>query len=245
MTSGVRAKLVRKRTSEVVVDFILELLFAGELREGDRIDLDGLAEVLGVSRVPIREALAQLERDGIVSIPHHRGAFVSAFDEATIREAFELYALLSGLTSGRVATRRDPEVVAALVRLNEEIAQTTDIDKFELLAGRFRRVINLAAGGPHLRALLRTFRGLVPAAARLGMTEAMEGERAFIADELAAIRRGSSTAAAKTAIEHIRYSGECAVAGLISRGIFPADADNSEPAPPADLVRLLKTIGTN
>jgi DNA-binding GntR family transcriptional regulator len=218
------------------------LLFAGELRAGDRIDLDGLAASLGVSRIPVREALAQLERDGIARTEHHRGAFVADFDAGTVREAFELYALLSGLTSFRVARRRDPGVVAALTALREEIMAVTDLDRFESLAREFRRVINLAAGGPHLRALMRSFRGLVPAAARFGMAEAMPGEREYITAELDAIVGGDCAAAARMAIEHIRHSGQCAISGLMAAGIFTEGPAGSE-SPPDELLALIQSLG--
>jgi DNA-binding GntR family transcriptional regulator len=243
MTAAGPLGLVRVRTSDQVVDHILGLLFAGRLRAGDRIDLDALAADLGVSRVPIREALAQLERDGIASIPHHRGAFVSAFHAATVREAFELYALLSGLSAARVARRRDQDVVGALTRLQAEIALAHDLDQFEELARDFRRVINLAAGGPHLRALLRTFRGLVPAAARFGMPEAMPGEKEYISAELDAIRRGSAAAAARMAIEHVRYSRQCAINGLVKAGIFAPGDLAAGPQPTAELLQLIKSLG--
>jgi DNA-binding GntR family transcriptional regulator len=247
VSAPAQSRLVRVRTSDAVVEHILNLLFAGELRTGDRIDLDGLAATLGVSRVPIREALAQLERDGIISIPHHRGAFVENFDAATLREAFELYALLSGLTSGRVATSRDRQVIDALSELHDQIGRVRDIDRFELHAGNFRRVINLAAGGPHLRALMRTFRGLVPAAAKIGMKQAMAQERIYITAEFDAIRRGSAATASRVAIEHVRYSGACAIDSLIAKGVFAADAAAENPAhstaASGDLVRLIKTMG--
>jgi DNA-binding GntR family transcriptional regulator len=235
--------LVRVRTSEQVADHILGLLFSGRLRAGDRIDLDALAAELGVSRVPVREALAQLERDGIASIVHHRGAFVSAFDAATVREAFELYALLSGLSTARVARHADAEVRSTLARLESEIAQARDVDRFEVLARDFRRVINLAAGGSHLRALLRTFRGLVPAAARFGMTEAMPKEKEYVAAELAAIRQGATASAARMAIEHVRYSGQCAINGLTKAGIFPAGGLAAPERPATELVQLIKSLG--
>lgn len=242
MTAPGPASLVRVRTSDQVADHILSLLFAGRLRAGDRVDLDALAAELGVSRVPIREALAQLERDGIVSTPHHRGAFVSAFDAKTVREAFDLYALLSGLTTFRVTRRRDKAVIEALTKLNAGIAGTRDLDRFEELARDFRRVINLAAGGPHLRALLRTFRGLVPAAARFGMPEAMPREREYIAAELDAIRRGAATAAAGTAIEHVHHSGQCAIDALVRAGIFASGDPDRQPQPAGELLGLIKSL---
>ena len=49
--------LIRTKTSEAVADHILGLLFDGTLRTGDRIDIDGIAASLGVSRVPVREGL--------------------------------------------------------------------------------------------------------------------------------------------------------------------------------------------
>jgi DNA-binding GntR family transcriptional regulator len=237
-------KLQRKRTSDAVVDYILDELFSGKLREGDRVDLDLLAETLGVSRVPVREALAQLERDGVVRMPHHRGAFIAAFDARTIREAFELYGMLNGLTSSRVATRRDREVIEVLDALEKRIERTRDVDEFELLAREVRRVVNLAGGGPHLRALLKIFRGLVPAAARLGMRDAMPQERQYISAELEAIRRGSAATAAKTVIEHIRYSGECAIAGLVRRGVFEDVHTEEVPEPSTELLRVIRaTLG--
>lgn len=236
------APLSRSRTSEAVVEHILGQLFSGELREGDRVDLDALAATLDVSRVPVREALAQLERDGIVRIRHHRGAFIAAFDAATIREAFELYALLSGLTSSRVAERRDPEVLAALDELEHRLDRARGVDQFELVARDVRQVVNVAAGGPHMRALLRTFRGLVPAAARLGMKEAMPEERNYIKAELDAIRRGAAATAARTAIEHIRYSGECAINGLVRRGILTADEPAERPDATTELTRVIRAV---
>lgn len=239
---AVTAVLARVPVSDQVADHILGLLFSGELRTGDRIDLDALAASLGVSRIPVREALAQLERDGITRTEHHRGAFVAEFDVGTVREAFELYALLSGLTSARVARRRDPGVVSALAALNDEIAVVTDLDRFEALARDFRRVINLAAGGPHLRALMRSFRGLVPAAARFGMAEAMPGEREYIRAELDAIAGGDAASAAGMAIGHIRHSGQCAINGLVAAGIFASESAVSDEAPD-ELLALIETLG--
>ena len=54
------------------------------------------------------------------------------------------------------------------------------MDEFELVAREFRRVVNVAVAGPHLRALLRSFGGLVPVAARFSIVEAMEAERAAL-----------------------------------------------------------------
>lgn len=92
------------KEKDLVVSHILHLLLTGKLRTGDRVDRNEIAVGLGVSRVPIQEALVQLEHDGIVSTRYHRGAFVERFDEATVLEHHELDGLLNGIASARAAT---------------------------------------------------------------------------------------------------------------------------------------------
>jgi DNA-binding GntR family transcriptional regulator len=213
-------KLVRANTSEAVADHILRLLFDGKLRGGDRIDLDEVAETLGVSRVPVREGLLQLERDGLVDRAHYRRAHVAAFDAGTIREAFELYGMLSALTNRRVASKGDLGVLDALGKLDDSLAGCSDVDEYERIAREFRREVNLAASGNHLRALLRTFSGLVPAAARFSIEDALPDERAALHREYEAIRAGDPEAAASAAVDHLELTAENAVRALRRRGVF-------------------------
>src|SRR4029079_7905144 len=172
---------------------------------------DRIAADLGVSRVPVREGLAQLERDGLVQLPHYRGACVAAFDAHTIHEAFELYGLLSALTSWRAAQRSDPVVLESLSKLDDVLAECRDVDEFERVAREVRRVSNVAAGGPHLRALLRSFHGLVPAAARFAIVDAMDAERAALRTELEALRAGDPDRAAAATLEHIALTADNAI----------------------------------
>jgi DNA-binding GntR family transcriptional regulator len=58
----------------------------GDLRSGNRIDFDAVGAELGVSRLPVREALVILERDGLVSTVPHRGTFVEPFDAESITD---------------------------------------------------------------------------------------------------------------------------------------------------------------
>jgi DNA-binding GntR family transcriptional regulator len=222
-------KLERANTSEAVAAHVLDLLFAGELRSGQRLDLDEIAERLGVSRVPVREGLIQLERDGLVERAHYRRAHVAEFDETTVREAFELYGMLSALTNRRVAARRDPAVLESLAKLDERLAECDDATGFESLAREFRRVVNVAGARNHLRALLRTFSGLVPAAARFSIDDALPAERAALHAEYAAIRAGDVDAAGIAALTHLRLTADNAVAALRRRGVFPpSDVDGPE-----------------
>jgi DNA-binding GntR family transcriptional regulator len=212
--------LHRPRTSEAVAAHLLSLLFDGSLRGGDRIDLDDVARTLGVSRVPVREGLLHLERDGLVRLPHYRGAYVAAFDVGTVREAFELYGLLSALTNRRAALRADPELVEELSKLDDRLAGCDDVDEFERVAREFRRAVNRSTAGPHLRALLRSFSGLVPAAARFSLEDALPAERAALRAEFDALRAGDPDAAAATALTHVQLTADNAIAALRRRGVL-------------------------
>jgi DNA-binding GntR family transcriptional regulator len=231
--------LLRVNTSDMVAERILEMLVAGELRPEDRIDLDTLAASLGVSRAPVREALLTLRRDGIIEMPFHRGAFVARFDATTIREAFELYALLHALTTARLARERPRDVLAELAVATERAQTAVGVAGFEEASREFRRIINVAAGGRHLRALLRSFSGLVPVASRLAIDGRLEEERAAVEAENEAIQAGEVERARALTIRHMRDLGDRAARVLRDRGVIDdVDPGRSDP----DLELLLARL---
>lgn len=90
-------------------DALREKILGGEVREGERLLQDALAEEYGVSRIPVREALRQLEAEGLVTFYPHRGAVVSSFSLEEISELFELRALLEPDVLRRAVPRLRPE----------------------------------------------------------------------------------------------------------------------------------------
>ena len=77
-----------------VVQELRDRILAGHFEDGEPLRQEALAKELGVSRVPIREALLQLEAEGLVDIHEHRGAVVADLSFDDIREILELRALL-------------------------------------------------------------------------------------------------------------------------------------------------------
>jgi DNA-binding GntR family transcriptional regulator len=90
--------------SKLVRDDLLGLILRGELPAGARINEPDVATRLGVSRVPVREALRELESSGLVVARKHAGVFVREPDADEIRGLYDLRSLLDGY-AGRCATR--------------------------------------------------------------------------------------------------------------------------------------------
>ena len=92
----------------------------GDFPAGFQLKQDALAEDFGMSRIPIREALVQLESEGLVRIVPHRGALVSELSPAEIRELFELRALLEPRLLRLSAPRLTAEDYATLDAINAD-----------------------------------------------------------------------------------------------------------------------------
>ena len=107
------------KEKDQVVSHIINLVLTGKLRSGDRVDRNEVAHELGLSRVPIQEAVVQLEHDGIISTRYHRGAFIERFDESVVLEHHELHGMLLGLASARAASDPRPHVLSQLTSLTD------------------------------------------------------------------------------------------------------------------------------
>ena len=86
--------LARQTVASMTLDAIRDGILHGNYPEGEPLRQDALADELGVSRIPIREALRQLEAEGLVTFSPHRGAIVSSLSLEEIEEVFELRATL-------------------------------------------------------------------------------------------------------------------------------------------------------
>ena len=96
---GRQAKIVRTPSGEHIASYVRRLIFEGELRPGMRVPQDAIAQDLGVSRIPVREALIVLEREGWVTNEMHRGAFINTLDEPTVHDHYELFGLIYGFAA--------------------------------------------------------------------------------------------------------------------------------------------------
>src|SRR6201999_1561757 len=140
-----------------VRDLLEEAILEGELKPGERLRAEALAQRFGTSRTPIREALLQLEAQGLVEVEPNRGAVVKAFDAADLRDLYEVRALLEPAAAARAATRISGAQIAELERLCDDDAPVE-----EQIASNeaFHRTITAAAGSPRLSTAMRAASGI-------------------------------------------------------------------------------------
>lgn len=208
------------KEKDQVVSHILHMLLVGKLRGGDRIDRGEIAAGLGVSRVPIQEALIELEHDGIVSARYHRGAFIERFDEATVLEHYELDGLLNGIASARAAAHPTPRILSQLDSLLRSLRAAQDAQGFTESAAEYRRTINGEYAGPRLRATIRASEKLVPGALRMTYQSGREQLLPFYEDETSAIHRRDPEAARAACVGRSYLTAQAMLAELFRRRVF-------------------------
>lgn len=122
-----------RNTSAVATEVIREAIVDGRLAPGQRLKEQELARELGLSRTPIREALAVLQAEGLVETVPNRGATVRSHDADDLDDLYRLRALLEGYTAARAATRMSDEDVSALAESCERFAALADAEIREIV----------------------------------------------------------------------------------------------------------------
>jgi len=107
--------------SKLVRDDMLALILKGELVPGQRINEPDVASRLRVSRVPVREALRELESLGLVVARKHSGVFVRQLLADEVRDLYQMRALLDGFAGRSAAGLPEPGRHALLARLNQSV----------------------------------------------------------------------------------------------------------------------------
>jgi DNA-binding GntR family transcriptional regulator len=208
------------KEKDLVVSHVVNLVLTGKLRSGDRLDRNEIAEELGVSRVPIQEAVVQLEHDGVLSTRYHRGAFVERFDADVVREHHELYGVLNGIASARAAAECKPKMVDALLSTLEALHATKGSRAFHDHTWRYRQMINDEYSGPRLRAAIRAAQTLMPRAFWSAYLDSHDELLSFYVAETAAIEAQDPGAARAACVDRSEVIGRIMLAELVRRRVL-------------------------
>jgi DNA-binding GntR family transcriptional regulator len=212
----------RRSSGEQAALYIRRLIFDGELRPGTRVPQDEVAQALGISRIPVREALIALEREGWVTIELNRGAFVNALDADAIRDSYELFGLVYGFATRCAMARSDNGLVDRLTELARELRTTDDAAEVERLAAAFHTTTVDAARSPRIKVVLRATARLVTGNFFAEVPGAIAVERKGVDAIVKALRAGDVDTAADAYLDMLRRQGELVVTLFQSRGLFAA-----------------------
>ncbi|MET9148778.1 MULTISPECIES: GntR family transcriptional regulator [unclassified Streptomyces] len=156
-----RAISVQTHLRDQVADALRAALIAGELRPGVIYSAPALAGELGVSATPVREAMLDLAREGLVEAVRNKGFRVTEMTERDLDEFTDIRALIEVPTVGRVAASASTEQLEALRPLAQQIvtaAREHDVLKYLEADHRFHLELLSLAGNHHLVAVVADLR---------------------------------------------------------------------------------------
>jgi DNA-binding GntR family transcriptional regulator len=136
-----------RTVGDMVHGAIRESILTGVFAPGEHLRQDRLAEALGVSRIPVRSALMQLESEGLITLHPFRGAVVNSITADEMREIYEIRSVLETHALRKVLSSMTPERLKRLRKLAKELNDIEDAEAF--LGGRLDFYHELYDGDRH------------------------------------------------------------------------------------------------
>jgi DNA-binding GntR family transcriptional regulator len=214
------APVLSKRTmAEQVADLLRQRILSGALPAGTPIRQEHLAAELGISRIPLREALKQLEAEGFVTIASHKGATVAPLSVPEIEELFQLRLRLETWILGLALPRLAEADFAALDQLIAEQRAPDSLPRWGELNWRFHEVMYRPADRPLTLKMLKRIHDNIDRYLRLEVSLSAGRNRAYREHEelLAHCRKGDVAAALDLLERHIQQTAKSLIDHLRAR----------------------------
>jgi DNA-binding GntR family transcriptional regulator len=214
----VRERIVPAQLERRVYERIRDEILSGALSPGVQLVEARIAQELGVSKTPVREALIRLSRDGLVAIEPYRGARIIEPTPDDIREILELRMLLECHTIRELAIRRQRDVIDALRSSIDDSYVAVSSGRERALSDAltaFSDIQAAACGNSRMARLLVDLRSVLLLIGNASMRATGRVTRSIDEHEtiLAAVIDGDPDAAVRATIQHIRsVERDCLVA---------------------------------
>ncbi len=193
-----------------VKKYLEQRIVTGKLKPGQQIKEQDLAESLGVSRPPIREALKILEAEGLITRIPNKGAFVTEIEEKDIWEIYTLKTALYGLGTRLAFDRLNDSLISKLEHIVSNMKQCIeqdppDITRYQALNEQFHDLMLDAADHGRLKKMAATLHNQVKRYSYRSLAERSHLQRSYkyhkaIVD---AIKKGQREKAAQLTEEHV------------------------------------------
>jgi DNA-binding GntR family transcriptional regulator len=201
-----------------VVETLRERVISGHLKPGDRLVERDLAQDLGVSRLPVREAIRALESEGFLESPSPRRVVVRQLSRVDVEELFDVREALEVLGCGLAAERVDEQALARLRTRLDEAVQATESGRGSWITAannRFHDEILAVANHRLLSALMQPLHGRLAWLTRQNQNwDDLLAEHQRLYDVIAS---GDPDRAKACAREHVRVNREITLNHLFSQ----------------------------
>ena len=204
-----------ERIARVIASIVRDEMIAGRYPGGEALPMQRLADRFGVSTTPVREALAILERQGLVQSRTNRSFVVRAVTPEEILDTYRVHAFVSGELTGRACNRLSGSDLDALAQL--DVTMRSAVDRGDIgVAGdlnhEFHRAIHLAGDSDWLVRFLRESTPFVVRRADPDLPGWREQLTRGHSGLLELLRTRDDAAAKAWAVEHLMQSGRQVVA---------------------------------
>lgn len=183
-----RGRHDRRKVTDWVYEEVRQAILELRLQPGAPLREATMADQLGVSKTPVREALARLEQEGLVETASFKGAVVSGYSPQDLQEIYELRELLEGAAARAAATSATEETrerLVALVADSRALHAKDDLEGLAELLGTFDLLIYEQVMNQRIRALIENLKAHLGRIGRL--TEEIPGRVKASVEEHAAI----------------------------------------------------------
>ena len=206
----------QRSTPDLIANALRQAILHGIFQEGQSLRQDEIATKFGVSRIPVREALRQLEAEGLVKFYPNRGATVTVLSPVEVQEIFEIRIALE-TTAIQLAipnlTESNWQRADAVLEATE---QATDVTRWAELNWEFHAVLYTAANRPRLLTMIKALHTNIDRYVRRSMAKMnyLEHSQKEHSQLLDACRQRDTKAAVELLQQHIHVAGEQLVAYL-------------------------------
>ncbi|MCL9793920.1 GntR family transcriptional regulator [Frankia sp. AgKG'84/4] len=195
------------------------------MRQGDHVRQDEIAEELGVSRIPVREAMIALESEGWISIEPHRGAFVHGLDENSVRDHYALLGALYALAAERATERGDADGLAKLTEDEQDLRIAETSDDVQHANEAYLRQVFAMAHSPRLSSFSRLMTSVIPGNFFAAVPGSIPSQKRGISAAHRAIKAADGARASAEFVQLLRHHGELVIELLKDRSILWSPAD--------------------
>lgn len=203
-------------SADVIFDSLREAIVEGSLKDGDLLRQDQIATMFNVSRIPVREALARLEEQGLITNQRYKGAVVTSLSLDEISEMFEFRALLEGEVIRQAVDMITDETLAEAQDYADQFARVTDSKLWGSLNRQFHYTLYKDCKKPyHLQIISNALDNVSRyLRAQLVLTSGIERARKEHAGILNAAINRDSEAASELTRAHILGASQSLIAFL-------------------------------